>query len=508
MRKEILIPLLAVLLAVKFAVDHVGDVDLFWHLRLGLDLLAQGAMRQHVPYTWTYDGNWPAFDWLAQILIAGAYRIDGYLSLALFKAMLSAILTLCLYRAALLRAGGNVRAAGAALFLAIFIAAANFSSRPLFLAHVLLAIEVLLLEEARQGRRWALWLLPPLFALWGNLHGSWPFGLGPIAAFAAESWLPLRLRFWRPRALDDLSVTSAPALTGASSGGHVSRLHGWVTAHAFRPARPQMALGGLAALVGCVLAQLATPEPLRFLARPFQWVGKNTEVWMTEWAAVPLDHPSFWMLLFTGSLFAFAILRSRRPLPLFEVLFVALAFALALAKFRLIAYFALVCVPLLAGLLAAHISPEGFRNRRSNAAIAAFGLLLLGGVSLFNLSRVDEAVEGIVPKEAVEALQVSGRAQARGFNYFDWGGYLVLRQIPTFIDGRLEPFEASGVLDEYMRIEREADLNALEARGIDWILTRGDLPLARALAAGQGWALAHRSTDGTGAELWLREAGR
>lgn len=506
MRKEVLIPLLAVLLAVKFAIDHVGDVDLFWHLRIGLDLLAQGSARPQVPYTWTYEGSWPAFDWLAQILMAGAYRLGGYLSLALFKALLAAALALCLYRAALLRAGGNVRAAGAALFLAIFVAAANFSTRPLFLAHVLLAIEILLLEEARAGRRWALALLPPLFALWGNLHGSWPFGLGPIAVFAAESFLPLRLRFWQPVARGDLSRAAGPV--GAPPDSRLARLQQWASERVCRAPQPSVALWGLAALAGCVLAQLATPDPLRFLARPFQWVGKNTEVWMTEWAAVPLDHPSFWILLFTGGLMALEILRSRRPLPLFEVLFVALTFALALTKFRLIAYFALAALPLLAGLFAARTSPEGLRNPRSNAAIAAVGVCLLGGVSLLNLSRVDEAVEGVVPKAAVDALQASGRAQARGFNYFDWGGYLVLRQIPTFIDGRLEPFEAAGVLDEYMRVEREADLKSLEARGIDWILTRGDLPLATALARGQGWRLAHRSGDGSGAELWLREKAR
>lgn len=508
MRKEILIPLLAVLLAAKFAIDHVGDVDLFWHLRLGLDLLAsQGSMRSHVPYTWTYDGDWPAFDWLAQVLIALAYGPGGYLSLAIFKALLAAALTMCLYRAALSRAGGNVRAAGAALFLSIFIAAANFSSRPLFLAHVLLAMELLVLEEARAGRHRALWLLPPLFVLWGNLHGSWPFGLGPIAVFAAECWLPLRLRFWRPTALDDLGIAADLAATPTGNDRR-SRLRGWVTARAFRAARPRLALLGLATLSGCVLAQLVTPDPIRFLTRPFQWVGKNTEIWMTEWAAVPIEHPAFWLLLFTGGLIAFAILRSRRPLPLFEILFVALSFALALAKFRLIAYFAIACAPLLSGLLAARVSPEGFRNRKVNAALAALGVLLLGGVSLFNLSRVDDAVEDIAPKEAVDVLLASGRAESRGFNYFDWGGYLVLRQIPTFIDGRLEPFAASGVLDDYMRIEHEADLGALEARGIDWILTRGDLPLARALAASRGWALAHRSMDGTGAELWLREVAR
>ncbi|MBQ4333871.1 MAG: hypothetical protein IJC63_00735, partial [Myxococcaceae bacterium] len=91
------------------------------------------------------------------------------------------------------------------------------------------------------------------------------------------------------------------------------------------------------------------------------------------------------------------------------------------------------------------------------------------------------------------------------FNYFDWGGYLVLRQIPTFVDGRLEPFEANGTLSDYMRVEHEADIAWLESRGVTWILTRNDMPLAQALSQRDGWSRAHASEDQSGAELWLRE---
>ncbi|MDR0965306.1 MAG: hypothetical protein LBM75_02160 [Myxococcales bacterium] len=476
MRKEVLIPLLAVLLAIKFAIDNVGDTDLFWHLRLGLDLIEAGAMRARVLYTWTFDGDFPPFDWLSQVLMGGAYSLGGYLSLALFKAALAALLALCLYRAALLRSGHNVRAAGFAAGLMIIVAAANFSTRPLFLAHVLLAIEILLLEEARtNARRWTLVLLPPLFVLWGNIHGSWPFALGPIAVFAAESLLPLQLKFWR------------------------------IGARFFRDSSPKLALFGGLAFVACILAQLLTPDPMRFLTRPFQWVGGGTEGVMEEWAAVPTNHPSFWFLLAVGGLLLVNLLRAKKPLPLFETLFVALAFGMALAKFRLIANFAIVGTPLLAAVLAPHISPEGFRSARNNAILAAAALLLLGGISLFNLSRVDEVAESVVPKSAVEALKASGKSQLPGFNYFDWGGFLVHQKIPTFIDGRLEPFESTGVLATYLQIERDADLSALEARGVAWILTRRDLPMAAALANADGWTRVHQSEDGSGAELWLRE---
>ena len=505
MKKEVLIPLMAALLAAKFAIDHVGDVDLFWHLRLGLDLLTSGAFAEKPPYTWTFDAPWPAFDWLSQLVMGGAFKIGGYLGLALGKAFLAIAIALCLYRAALLRANGNARAAGLALFLTIFLLAANFSSRPLFLAHCLLALEILILEEARSGRRWPLALLPPMFVLWGNLHGSWPFGLGPIAVFTAECLAPLRFKFWRPIALDALTPTGSDAGQDNPPGDLIERARRWVVSRAFVPANPLLALSGALAFVGCLLAQLCTPDPARFIARPFQWIGQNTEVWMTEWAAVPADHPAFWLLWLAFGLIALALIRGRRPRSLIEVIFVALTFAMALAKFRLITCFAIPALPLLAGLLSERVSPEGFQNRRANAALACVSALLLGGVSCLNLARADELAEGVVPRSAVDALEQSGRSQERGFNYFDWGGYLVLRQIPTFVDGRLEPFEANGTLGDYMRVEHEADIAWLENRGVTWILTRADLPLAQALLRRDGWSLAHKSQDESGAELWLRE---
>ena len=505
MKKEVLMPLMAALLAAKFAIDHVGDVDLFWHLRLGLDLISTGAFADKPPYTWTFDAPWPAFDWLSQLVMGGAFQAGGYFGLALGKAILAIAIAICLYRAALLRARGNVRATGLALFLTIFLLAANFSSRPLFLAHFLLALEILILEEARRSRRWPLAFLPLIFVLWGNLHGSWPFGLGPIAVFTAERLLPLRVKFWRPMALDALTATDSDSAQNTPPGNLRGRLRRWVASRAFAPASPTLALWGTIAFVGCLLAQLITPDPARFIARPFQWIGQNTEVWMTEWAAVPVSHPAFWLLWIAFGFMAFAIAFGRQPRSLFEAIFVALTFVMALAKFRLITCFAIPALPLLAGLLSERLSPEGFNNRRANAVLACACVLVLGGVSCLNLARADELAEGVVPRSAVDALEQSGRSQERGFNYFDWGGYLVLRQIPTFVDGRLEPFEANGTLSDYMRVEHEADIAWLESRGVTWILTRNDLPLAQALSQRDGWSRAHASEDQSGAELWLRE---
>ena len=112
-----------------------------------------------------------------------------------------------------------------------------------------------------------------------------------------------------------------------------------------------------------------------------------------------------------------------------------------------------------------------------------------------------------VPEALMDRLASSQLSRQRGFNYFDWGGALVFRQVPTFIDGRLEPFAAAGVFREYLEIEQSGDVERLEQKDVRWILTRAGLPVAERLRSRPGWKLADTDEGAMGAELWVREEG-
>lgn len=262
MRATRLIPLLVLLEALKLALDHFSDVDLYWHLRLGLDMLARGHLPALVEYTWTLPGApYLANDWLAEIAMALAFRAGGFLGVALFKALVAAALALLLYGAALLRAEGNARAAGLAVAVMLFVGATNFIARPVLLGHVCLALELLSLELLWRGRRWAALGLALAFGLWVNLHGSWPLGLGPLAAALMSAYFPVAWRRLGTRALP-------------------SGLRPWLTA------------GALLA----VAALFVNPAGPRLLARPFTMFGARGHLGiLKEWAPVPLTDPSAWI---------------------------------------------------------------------------------------------------------------------------------------------------------------------------------------------------------------------
>ncbi|MCL6626712.1 MAG: NUDIX hydrolase [Alicyclobacillus shizuokensis] len=56
------------------------------------------------------------------------------------------------------------------------------------------------------------------------------------------------------------------------------------------------------------------------------------------------------------------------------------------------------------------------------------------------------------PVAAVDYLIQHGRTR-RLLNAYDWGGYLIYRGIPTFVDGRTDVFLASGVFDDYLALQ-------------------------------------------------------
>ena len=56
------------------------------------------------------------------------------------------------------------------------------------------------------------------------------------------------------------------------------------------------------------------------------------------------------------------------------------------------------------------------------------------------IDKNDEAISAVYPVDAVDFLEESGLSSERGFNSYGWGGYLIWRGIPVFVDGRADVY--------------------------------------------------------------------
>ena len=115
---------------------------------------------------------------------------------------------------------GNFKAAVVACCFVTFLARVSFGPRTILFGYLYLVILLITLQRFRQRGDGNLWLIPPLFCLWANTHGSWLLGFVIYVIIAAagmveRAWTPIRATPWNGQQRRKL------VLAGLASGAAV-----------------------------------------------------------------------------------------------------------------------------------------------------------------------------------------------------------------------------------------------------------------------------------------------
>ncbi len=191
--------------------------DFWWHLRVGQIILQEGSIPRTDLFSFTRAGEtWVNQAWLMQVWLYLQYRLGG-LPLVLFLHSLTIAAGYALLQRAL-TGGGRPVLPAVATFVAAMVGMRNWAVRPQSVSFLYMGLLVLLLERFGRGHRRGVWLLVPLFALWGNSHGAFVFGLAYLGLYligrAVDAW---RARAWAAERADLIrlalvTVASAAAL--------------------------------------------------------------------------------------------------------------------------------------------------------------------------------------------------------------------------------------------------------------------------------------------------------
>ena len=436
--------------------------DLWWHLATGKWILKTHTWPTHDFFSFTGYGNpWIADQWLGDILIAVFWKMGGMYALMILLVALAGGILLLLYYYAYLRSG-SVAAAFLACALLLPLASLTFRMRPQILGGVFLILTLISIERFRQGHRRALWILPPLFILWVNTHGTFVLGFVALGVYWVSGLRELRL--------------------------------GYVHAQPWKP-EERRALGMIFLL--CLLACTVTPYGTRLAAFPVlmsfiqplslqltpEFQPLNFGLFYAKWFLVLL------LLFFVGQL----ITRKTFRLAEMFLLFFAATETFLHARFMLL--FVPVFAPLLAELLAEWMRKQSPRRERHvlNAALMAIACWVI--VFFFpSRARLQEAVALWNPVGAVRYLR-EHPVKGRMLNMDDWGGYLIekLGQ-KVFIDGRVDVCEPGGVLLDYLHIvyPQPKTLFLLRKYHINSCLIPPDTALASLLTALPDWKVVYR----------------
>ena len=436
----------------------IFEGDTWFHILVGEDILKTHSFPTTDSYTFIVNGNeFMAFEWLGQILMALTDHLGGLRALAALFFLQASTLLLLLYYYSTLRCGNSKAAFVACLPMSILLAA-FFTLRPHLFGYIFLFLTMIVVEHFRRGRVWALWLLPPLFVIWVNTHGSFVLGLLLLGFYWAAGLVRFR------------------------AGGLEAE-----------PWTPRQRLHLELVMLLSVLALVATPYGTR-LAGFTLHVLLDASLGMSriqEYFPLSDERLKVFVVLLLSFLAAQVVLRPKYRLDDFGLLLLT-----AYGTFvhgRLLVFCIPVFTPLLAMLLARWVPKyEPAKDKYLLNAVLMLIAAVLIWVKIFP-SRADlqQAVDTAFPSGAVEYLQ-RHPVQGRMMNPDFWGFYLIRnlgREHKTFIDGRSQLFEDAGVFDDSLRmgdVDRDTPLLLRKYR-LDACLTYHWGALATYLSALPDW---------------------
>jgi hypothetical protein len=453
-----------VLVGSAFVLQHMFfriDGDTWWHLLVGERILSTHHWPVSDIYSFSAPGaEWIAYEWLSEVILAWAARLAGLAGLmGLVFALTSAVLLLVYYYAYL--RSRNSKAAFVATWAVLPLASVWFAVHPYLFGYIYLLVTLICLERFREGHRRSLWLLPLVFCLWVNSHGSFTLG----AAVFGIYWLGGLVKFRAGRLLADAWTASE---------------------------RLQLAVVALLSLLaGCV-----TPYGTQLAAYPLQMIFFQQGITknMTSWNPIPLNQWHGEGFLILVLLFIVALATGRFKLRPEELGMFLFAVFMTAEHARALPLFAFVVAPFLAAGMARWVPAYEPAKDKYVLNAVLIGLAILGFVWYFpSRQHLEQEVAKTYPQAAVEYLR-QHPLPGPMLNELTWGGYLPYMLGPqqrVFIDGRLDFYQYRGVWPDYLRITKlERDTPRLLAKyNIQACLVppSRDIPLVTFLEASPDW---------------------
>lgn len=446
-----------------FDSGSIADPDIWWHLRNAESLVRNHAIVRFDSYSFTVTGaRWINEAWLSELPYYLAWSWMGIRGLYLVMLLEIELILFGVYGLAYLNSK-NVKAAFVASWLAVWLATVSFGPRTLLAGWMCLVIELFLLWRFREGKD-RVWVLPVLFLLWVNTHGSWLIGMVLFLVFFASglvegTWGRLEAIRWTGKQRSKLAL-----------------------------------VGGLS-----VVALFLNPYTYHEVFYPFDMAFRQK---------LNVNHVEEWMSLDFHSVrgkILFALLAATIILALVrkskwridEVLYLLIAFYAAMTYSRFLFLAAILLTPLLAKEL--DFLPP-YRPSVDKPWLNA--VLIIGIIAgcVWRFPTPEYLLRDTVKNYPVKALPYlqQFRPQGRVFNHFLWGGYLIwnARHIPVFIDSRVDIYEYRGVFADYLdAIGIKNTLGIFDKYQIRYVLYPKDSPISYLLLHTAGWKIDY--DDGT-----------
>jgi hypothetical protein len=479
---------ITILLLIFFMASRVPlDTDLWWHLSAGKETVTSGHALLTDIFSYTrYGAEWHNHSWLAEVILYYLFEKGGYLAMSSLVAVLATTSLGFVY----LQLEGPAILRAAVLLLVGIVESWLWSPRPQLFSLVFLALVGFLLYLYKWKRIDHLWLLPPLFIFWSNIHAGYTLGflligavllgelINHIPGYPAESRLPwkgiFRLGFW-----------------GLLSG----------------------------------LLVVINPNGINTWLVPFQTIQiQSLQQYIAEWASPDFHQIGQQSMLWLLFACLGAISLSKQKIDGTDLVCLILFGYLAFISYRNLGPFAVVAGPILARYLWSAL--KGFRERanviveektsrflrlqklgrknlpgyvRKGVNLSFTGVILAAALIRIYFATYPPMIASQLSKTfPVEAVNWMREQKPNGnlFNSYNWGGYLEwnLPEYPVFVDGRTDLYNDE-IIGQWMSIVNlgEGWQTLLDRWDIRLILLEPSRPVVGALAQ-NGWHILYQDS--------------
>jgi hypothetical protein len=459
------------------------ESDLWWHLRAGEWSWQHVRPLLNDYFSYTQNGaSWINHSWLGEVIYYLFYLRLGWGGVCLLVSILAATSIVFVY----FQMEGYALFKAFLVILTCMVASFVWSPRPQMFSLVLLAGLAYVLYDFKWHQRKRLWLLPVIFAVWGNLHGGYPLGFILIGATIAGEGLNHILGYGGREIL---------------TWREIGELVGWT--------------------VVSVAALLINPNGYHILLIPFQTVGVEAlQRFIQEWASP--DFHDFaqqtFLIMFFVTFFLIGI--SGQRLDMTDATAVIIFAYMAFIARRNFGPFALVATPVISRhfqpafknwigrlngmtkikkylsrqLSGELVSPQSSLSTRLRLTLNISLILLLGLAFVIKLlwvsdpEMIKQANDGLAPVGAVawvKEYQPAGNL----LNEYNFGGYLIwnLRDYPVFIDGRTDLYGDELINNWFALVQADKDWEMLMTKyDIKTVMLSPNRPLVEKLI-NKGW---------------------
>lgn len=440
------------------AFGGVADPDIWWHILNAKYLFAHGSLPRFDSFSYTTLGTpWMDHEWLTEVPYYLAWHAFGLQGIYVLLVVLIEIILIGVFYIAT-KYTGNVKGAFLVSCLSVLLAIVSFGPRTLLFGWLYLVVLLGILMRFRTTGNGPLWVLPLLFCVWINSHGSWLIGMVVFGIFIAAGlveghWGKVDAIRWSPKQL-----------------------------------RRLLAIGGASAA-----ALFINPFGYRLVYYPFDLAfrQKLTVSNVQEWQSVDFHTPRGKIVVAVILALLIAALLSRARWKLEEVVLCMFGIYTGVTYMRFLFLAAIVLTPLLTKFLDC-LPPYNAAIDKPYLNVVIFaGILCIVIVKFPSEVQLEKGVEERFPVAAITYLE-QHPLQGNLFNYYMWGGYITFRRpdIKTFVDSRSDIYEYRGVLQEYLDVvSLKKSMEVLDKYRVRYVLFPPDDPLAYLLRQQPGWKI-------------------